>query len=396
MRILRDRARDPRIWVVVAVLLLVGVTAGVTQLGSSQRFAQATATLSIISGQVEIASGTEAARPGVDDEGLPPNTTVRTVAPDGRAVLTFRDGSTIELEPEASVAIEQLALGTRGELIVVLRQDDGTTWSYVQPQLSPYSRFHIRTPFATAVVRGTKFEVDVDNGGPSGSAGLRVSVFEGRADLVLRGRILPVPAGHETKIVGDDLPVGAERITPQGACMRIEVTSEALVTVTDPHGRSAGVTPKGVLSQIPGAIVTGPQDDPQAIEVFSPAAGNWEIGIVPRDDGGPLQLLAITAAGGEIVDQRALTMTLGQGQRAVTGIRLEADGRSGSFAAPVQTTATRAVALPSGTTTTAPLPQARLFEPTDDPLALSCVPAEELQGPRDVKPVPSPEQTSGR
>lgn len=63
-----------------------------------------------------------------------------------------------------------------------------------------------------------------------------------------------------------------------------------MMTVTDPHDRSAGRTPRGTVSQIPQATVSGAADGIQVVDIRSPKAGSWEVGIVPRGDGGDFQL----------------------------------------------------------------------------------------------------------
>lgn len=397
-QILRGRSRDRGTWIVIAVVVMAVSTIVVAVVRDRSNFAAATLTLSVISGNVEVVPDGGRSRRAADGEALAAGATVRTQAPDGRAVLTFRDGSTAELEPEARVKIEQLSLGTRGELLVRLHQERGRTWSHVQPLLSPSSRFHIKTPSATAVVRGTSFEVDVELAG-IGAGLTRVAVFDGKVDLVAGGQIVPILAGHTGEVAEGSAPRAAQRLAPDGICMRIEVSSAGLITVTDPDGRSAGLTPMGHVSQIPRTVVSGPQTAPQSVDFFAPTAGDWEIGVVPRGSGGPFQLRVTTVAAGKIVDVRALAVALGLGERVVTNVRLDPDGRAGSFGAPVRTTETRAVALPSEKTTTAPMPMARLFRPEElsalspENLAIapSCV-SPELERIGDVEPIGSSEQ----
>lgn len=386
--------RDWRIWTVVAAVGLVMVVAVLTFVRPSTNFVATTATLSVIDGDVQVGQTDAEQRPGRNGEALVAGTAVRALGPGGRAVLTFRDGSTLELEPDASVKIEDLSLGTRGELIVRLYQDRGTTWAFVQPQLSPNSRFHVKTPSVTAVARGTGFELDVRDVDAGGTA-TTVTVFQGRVDLVAAGKVVPLAASYQAEVMTGSPPGDARQVTGD-ICTRFEVTTEALITVTDPQGRTSGQTKLGTVSQIPKAIVAGPQTVPQTIDVFAPFAGEWEIGIVPRRDGGPVQLVVRTVVGAEVVSTKAMTMSFGPGERLVTRIRLGADGRAGAFEAPVRSHDTRAnLALPSEGTTTVPLPQAKVFPPAGQDLALTCVPPEESQRSDNVKPVRSPTQ-SGR
>jgi hypothetical protein len=395
LQILRDRIRDRGSWIAIAVVAMAVSTVAVAFVRDRSSYVAAFSTLSVISGEVHVVPDGMPSRSAVNGEALVAGATVRTQVPDGRAIVTFRDGSTVELEPDASVKIEQLSLGTRGELVVILTQEHGRTWWHVQPLLSPNSRFHIRTPSATAVVRGTSFEVDVERAG-SGAALTRVAVFDGRVDLVAGGKVVPIPAGHSAEVAKGSAPRAAQRLAPDGICMRIEASSAALITVTDPDGRSAGQTLLGAVNQIPQTIVPGPQDDPQAVAIFSPAVGEWEIGIIPRDEGGSFQLVVTTVDGTQVIDQSTLAGMLRTYERLVTRIRLDTLGQTGTFEPPVQTTQTRALALPSEHTTTAPLPLARLFVPAEAPPGLGCG-IRALEG-TDVRlePVISPQRTPGR
>lgn len=370
VQILRDRMRDRGTWIAIAVVVMAVSTVVVVVVRDRSSYVAAASTLSVISGDVQVAPDGGEPRTAVDGEDLVAGATVRTQDEVARAVLTFRDGSTVELEPGASIKIEQLSLGTRGELVVRLYQERGRTWSHVQPLLSPSSRFHVRTPSATAVVRGTSFEVDVESAG-SGAALTRVAVFEGRVDLVAAGRVEAVDAGHTAEVVEGSPPQAARRVTPPEVCVRMEVTSAALITVTDPDGRSAGQTRFGTVSQIPKTVVTGPDLDPQVVDIFAPGAGEWEIGIVPRGDGGALQL-RVTTVVGTAVDAKLMAIVLRTGERLVTRIRFDDDGRAGNLGTPVHTAETRAVALPTQGTTTAALPHARVFDPDIDQFALRC------------------------
>src|SRR3990172_2982185 len=123
--------------------------------------------LSILDGEVLVQETPESEiRPGEDGETLKAGMTVESKG-NARAVLTFEDGSTMELEGGSKVTIGEVSNGSRGELLVRLQQTIGRTWSHVQPLLSPNSRFHVKTPSPTPVVPGTSFEIVVEIQGAS-------------------------------------------------------------------------------------------------------------------------------------------------------------------------------------------------------------------------------------
>jgi len=82
---------------------------------------------------------------------------------DSRAVITFFEGSTIELEAGAEISVTELstALDT-GSTTISLKQEIGKTISRVEKLADPASRYEIETPGAVAVARGTIMHVYVD------------------------------------------------------------------------------------------------------------------------------------------------------------------------------------------------------------------------------------------
>lgn len=213
MQILRDR----RAWAVAGVIVIAVVAAALASGRGGEDpamsdLSSATVTLSVIGGDVQVVPEGAGARVGRDGEALAAGTIIEARPPDGRAILTFRDGSTVELEPEANVKIDEHSLGTRGELLVRLYQDHGKTWSHVQPQLSPSSRFHVRTPSGTAVVRGTSFELDVTDAGEATVT--KVTVFDGKVDLVAAGSVESVHAGFISEALERSAPTAPRRATP--------------------------------------------------------------------------------------------------------------------------------------------------------------------------------------
>jgi len=131
-------------------------------------------------------------------------------------------------------------------------------------------------------------------------------------------------------------------VTLPPVCLRMGLDSPAMMTVTDPDGRSAGHTPLGAVSQIPQTTVTGPQEHPQLVEIFSPKAGDWEVRIVPRGEGGAFQLVMNTVVGTKTGTSKVLTGSIQPGQRLVTHIHLGDGGEADRFDAFQQTTQTRA------------------------------------------------------
>jgi len=119
-------------------------------------------------------------------------TRVKT-SPDSTALLTFFDGSTLTLEPGAELEIQQLQSDDDKAVTIVLKQWMGRTWSQVVKMVDKGSRYEIETPTAIALVRGTKFLLDVDEEGKT-----REETTEGLVSVVALGEEVLVPAGQMT------------------------------------------------------------------------------------------------------------------------------------------------------------------------------------------------------
>ena len=83
------------------------------------------------------------------------------------ATLAFYDGSRVLLQPNTYLALAEVDGGIGGRLQVKLLQFSGETAHEVNPLRSPTSSYTVLTPSGEAIVRGTKFEVEVYSLGES-------------------------------------------------------------------------------------------------------------------------------------------------------------------------------------------------------------------------------------
>lgn len=102
----------------------------------------------------------------------------------GSLTLNWLDGTRISLAPGTTMKVLkcQVNTATKAELSF-FKLDVGRIWVRVLKVLSHKSKFEIRTPTATAGVRGTVFSVAVDAGGKT-----MVSVKEGKVALETSGQ----------------------------------------------------------------------------------------------------------------------------------------------------------------------------------------------------------------
>lgn len=208
----------------------------------------ASTTLHLLSGAALVGPTSDQLTPAVDGQIVGPGHEIRTLG-DGYALLTFVDGSTLTIDPDTHLRVEEVSLRPLSTSIRVA-QSLGRTWSSVNQLASPASRYEVRTPAITATVRGTAFEVVVT---PEGRTLVRtgdgaVSVAN---DL---GEVL-VPAGTETTTAPAE-PPQAPAPVPPSTSRSVEIGTAAVVVV-DSAGRSCGRTDRGVVQQIPGCVVRG-------------------------------------------------------------------------------------------------------------------------------------------
>ncbi len=235
------------------MVLAVGGAPVAAQGQAAPTAASAAAVLTVISGEVLTRSGSRAFAAAADGAVLHVGATVRTGA-DARAVLTLFEGSTVELEPGSDVTIEQ-AITRDGSTIVKLAQMLGRSWHVVTHLTTADSRYEVRTPAATASVRGTAFEVAVEAAfaGPmttvTTTTGLVAATDSGATAEVL-------VASDQTTTVHSGAAPESPRSAPEARrVMTVTATSDASVVV-DPLGRANGIKDGRVLAQTPGARVS--------------------------------------------------------------------------------------------------------------------------------------------
>jgi hypothetical protein len=108
-------------------------------------------------------------------------------------VITFFDGSTLELKPETQIEIVELASKT--SRVIRLKQQLGETISTVQKMADPASRYEIETPAAIAGVRGSSMLVKVAADGTT-----QVQNLEGNIYVSAVGVELAIPVGNSSTV----------------------------------------------------------------------------------------------------------------------------------------------------------------------------------------------------
>ena len=255
--------------VLVVFLLIVGGIAAFLYFprGASVASAQNAATLAILNTAIEGARAGGAFAPALDGELYATGDLVRANV-DGRAVLTFFDGSSVSVDPGSQVKVVALNRVSTDGIQVTIEQTLGRSWQSVQKLKTPDSRYEVRTPSTSAVVRGTGFLTSVQQLAGGGTQ-TTYQVDEGTLQVsATAGGTVSVPAGTQVTIAeGAQAPASA---TPIPASPRLEVTSTGGLgfLVVAPTGQACG--PAGKKAEIFGCIVTADK-----VSIREPAAGRW-------------------------------------------------------------------------------------------------------------------------
>lgn len=314
-------ARGRRLWLVaiVAAVVLVPVL-----LVAVQRPAGASSTvLTILAGTAEVARASAGFAAAADGELVAAGDRVRT-AERSQAVITFFDGSTLTLEPSTTVTVEDAS--ANGEAISIrISQAIGRTWASVNRLISANSRFELKTPSATAVVRGTGFVTEVRSDGSSS-----VQTTDGAVEVSAQGTTVSVGAGQATTVAPNAAPTTPLAAPPPPNKLRFGVHSPAYLAVVDPLGRACGVILPGptLVRQIPGCLVTDVGVEPQLIDVPNAPAGTYSFVVFPRGAGGPYALTASAVAGASLSFNLSQRGAIAAGEKQGSALQVErgADG----------------------------------------------------------------------
>jgi hypothetical protein len=255
-------------FLVVFLLIVAGVAAFLYfPRGGANTSAQNAATLAILNTAIEGARAGAAFAPALDGELYATGDLVRANV-DGRAVLTFFDGSSLSVDPGSQVKVVALNRVSNDGIQVTVEQSLGRSWQSVQKLKTPDSRYEVRTPSTVAVVRGTGFLTFVQKLATGGTQ-TTYQVDEGTLQVnATAGGSVSVPAGTQVTIAeGAQAPASATPIPPSP---RLEITSTAGLSflVVAPTGQACG--PTGGKAEIFGCVVSADK-----VSIREPAPGRW-------------------------------------------------------------------------------------------------------------------------
>ncbi len=258
--------------IVVAAFVALALVLRFVVLSPSRAHASGTV-VSVISGQVLVQpAGAKSPRPVVDGESLKQGDRVIT-KDDGRAVITFFEGSTETLQPNTDVTLQSLASTGDGGLFADVKQAVGKTWNNVFRTSAGGSDFRVETPAASAAVRDTMFQVSVDEDGKTD-----VWTRQGNVAVSAQGVEQAVPAGTHDVVLPGETPSAPEHAPSLEGQIRIDFTSEGWLAVRSPDGFISGEAPGGLpVNQIPLAIISDPLTKPQSVTLPVLESGTYDL-----------------------------------------------------------------------------------------------------------------------
>jgi hypothetical protein len=208
-------------------------------------------------------------------------------------ILTFFDGSTIRLEPDTNIEIQEIKQNDDESADIVLRQSVGTTWTSVAGGGDTVSYYRLETPAAVAEVQGTLFTTAVTKEGLT-----RFEAVEGVITVTAEGEAVRLTKNQLTE-VDPGRPPSESRVMPQAATELI-LTSELplVIAVLDPTGASTGFLPSGLsFNQIKDSEAARYPDGRQVISIQEPIAGEYRIILRPVTTGSATVGLTTKAEG---------------------------------------------------------------------------------------------------
>jgi hypothetical protein len=228
--------------------------------------AEAATMLTVLEGRVfvETTAGLVAAENGMR---LAPGTRVVTQG-DGRAVLTFVDGSTVTLGGDTDVAIRSV-LEREGRVTVKLAQSRGQTWTYIVSHFGQ-AEIEIDTPHGKVQTLNASFVTVIE---PDGRTYVRAQ--SGAVQLLSGEQRSNVRSGEHVVIHAPGvLDAFAAEPSPE---LIVRVSGAVHVYLTDPSGGTVGTLAPGIpVSQVTGATAER-EGNGVLIRVPAPREGAYRI-----------------------------------------------------------------------------------------------------------------------
>jgi hypothetical protein len=275
LRVPRSRTARALLLLGLTAVFAVAMTGAIALMFPTQALGSSS-TLEVLDGAVAVSRDGNTFVMGQDGDMLQEGDVIRT-GDGAHAVLTFFDGSVIELEPDSEIRVETLQATSAGDLLMTMQQTIGRSWHVVSRTLTPNSRYEVRTPAATAAVRGTAFLVTVT---PQGLA--NVQTTDGVVGMTGGGQEVLVPAGLQSNVPPGGVPEPTTPAPPPPSVIRIVLDATPNAAVVDSNKRTVGVVNGFPIRYIPGSTVAL-VDGKLVITIPNPPLGRLDTHVQPAD-----------------------------------------------------------------------------------------------------------------
>lgn len=301
------------------VLLALGLALG--PLPAARAQPAGGATLTLLAGRAEVAPPNGAFAPAADGQTVPVGARVRT-GPDGRAVLTFFDGSTATLDPATELTIQRIEpSGGQGGLLLGIGLAVGRVWAQVTALVERGSSFEVQAGGTTAVAREGVVGFRLD---PDGAvtcwvlAGAPLRLRTSAGDLALA-------PGFEVRLAPGEAPARPRPRAFGPGLLEITTEGSVLPRLVSPDERTVGFPLADlVVNQVLDATTSAPDAAPRWLRVPSPAPGVHRL-VLQSFEGGPYRARVRVAAADRDLLVHEWTGTLAPGAGQVVEIMIAGD-----------------------------------------------------------------------
>jgi hypothetical protein len=239
------------------------------------------ATLSVLGGTVEHVRGNGPRRHAASGTDLVEGDRVVT-GPNGRALITFLDGSTVTVEPGSDVAVRQVEVDAadRSHIRVLLMA--GTVWA----RLASWLRGR-----ATLAIESNAYSATAHDGLIGGQTrpdgGFVCWTRAGALQLADRQGVTLAVLQPGQKATATTPSLVVEPFAVHKSTLGVSVTGPAVPLIVMPDGvRAAGFVPPSVeVNQVFGSLTSAPQGAPRLVEVPAGAAGPYLVALMGLRDG---------------------------------------------------------------------------------------------------------------
>jgi hypothetical protein len=268
------------------VLLLVGAGVYLYLPRGANATADNAATVAVLNTAVDAQEGSTGFAPALDGDILSSGDFVRS-SQNGRAVLTFFDGSTLSVDPGSLVKVLTLNRLANGGIQLLVEQTLGRSWAAVSKLKTPDSKFEIKTPSSIAAVRGTAFETSVTQNA-DGTSSVTYKVDDGEILVTANaGGTVTVAATQQVTITSNQ-PAPATA-TAQAPTTSFLLTASAGLefAITAPTGATCGI---GRNKQEIFGCIAGPNQ----VALREPPPGRYAV-LLTRTAASPTATLTVEA-----------------------------------------------------------------------------------------------------